>query len=170
MFKRVKSLVLAGALVLGMAIPAFAADESIPDETTLEKVTRIYLEKMKAVGTIDENTKIRTITEDDYVSDADWQKFMDGINKEEKNNRLVIEYDENLKVYKVYFDVAPYNKVDASDILIDTIDIAINNDDVAGKGILDVISPETGDMIAYGGLAVAAIAGAGLYISNKKRK
>ena len=188
MFKRVKSLVLAGALVLGMAVPAFAADTA----ATLKAVKDNYLKSMTGVGSRPDGSDIRTITKDDYVSAAEWQKFINGINNEKKikikvmeggvevekevdtNNRLVITaYDEKTTQYKVYFDADSDNAIDdpGDDILIETINIEINNDAAQGKGLIgDIISPETGDMIAYGGLAIAAIAGAGLYISNKKRK
>lgn len=166
MFKRVKSLVLAGALVLGMAVPAFA-------ETPLEKVTTNYLNNMSGVGSYDAGAKTRTITKEDYISDEEWETFIKGINEEEgASNRLVITaYGAGRTEYKVYFDANYDNVLNESDeLLIETINIEINNDDVNGKGIIDIISPETGDMIAYGGLTIAAIAGAGLYISNKKRK
>ena len=174
MFKRVKSLVLAGALVLGMAVPAFAADTN----ATFAYVEGKYLEAMK-VGSRPDDSDIRTITKDDYISEKDWQDFIKGINKEneidaKKNNRLVMtSYEDGLALsqYKVYFDADSNNKIDESvDKLIETINIEINNEAASEKGIFDIISPETGDMIAYGGLAIAAIAGAGLYISNKKRK
>lgn len=176
MFKRVKSLVLAGALVLGMAVPAFAA------KTTLETVKDNYLGKMVA-GSCEndiDGTSIRTITRDDYVSEEDLKAFIKGINEEKDattNNRLVItKYEDGInkppyKQYKVYFDADSDNEIDEpGDTLIETINIEINNEAAGGKGVFDIISPETGDMIAYGGLAIAAIAGAGLYISNKKRK
>ena len=186
MFKRVKSLVLAGALVLGMAVPAFAADD-----TTLGKVTKNYSDSMKGLGVVDTDAKTRIITSDDYVSDEEWQKFINGINNEKTiiiketvdgqevekevatNNRLVITaYEKDRTEYQVYFDANSNNEINESvDTLIETIIITTNNDAVQGKGLIgDIISPETGDMIAYGGLAIAAIAGAGLYISNKKRK
>ena len=180
MFKRVKSLVLAGTLVLGMAAPAFAEDT-----TTLGKVKTNYFTSMTGVGSCKDapdGTSIRTITKDDYVSAAEWQKFINGINTEKQievegvkmdtNNRLVITaYNENITEYKVYFDANSDNQIDKDDTLIETINIEINNNAAQGKGLIgDIISPETGDMIAYGGLGLAVIAGAGLYISNKKRK
>ena len=178
MFKRVKSLVLAGVLVLGMAVPAFAEGE-----TTFDKVKNNYLNSMTGVGSRPDGSDIRTITKDDYVSAAEWQKFINGINDEKQieidgekvntNNRLVITaYDEDITQYKVYFDADSDNQIDEpGDTLIETINIEINNDAAQGKGLIgDIISPETGDIIAYGGLGLAVIAGAGLYISNKKRK
>lgn len=189
MFKRVKSLVLAGALVLGMAVPVFAEGEGTSTKkTTLEVVTENYFNSMKALGSYitDNGISVRTITRDDYVSEKEWQDFITGINTEKQievegvkvdtNNRLVITtYDKGVdnppyKQYEVYFDTNSDNKINDGDTLIEIINIEINNEAVQGKGIFDIISPETGDMIAYGGLAIAAIAGAGLYISNKKRK
>ena len=173
MFKRVKSLVLAGALVLGMAVPAFAADTN----ATFAYVEGKYLDAMK-VGSRPDDSDIRTITRDEYVSEEDWKSFIQGINNENekdatKNNRLVMtSYEDGLALsqYKVYFDANSDNIIDKDDKLIETINIEINNEVASEKGIFGVISPETGDMIAYGGLAIAAIAGVGLYISNKKRK
>ena len=180
MFKRVKSLVLAGALVLGMAVPAFAAEygELTPrQQATYDEILKNYKAKITA-GTRDDNTGIRFIGKLDYVSNDDMDKFVNSINNNNNNglrvfNEPCTEGDHNdCNVYKVVFD-SDFDgdpDEDANDVLIEVLHVEINNEKIGDKGVFDDITLETGDMIAYGGLAIAVIAGAGLYISNKKRK
>ena len=173
MFKRVKSLVLAGALVLGMAVPAFAEGEGTPEEpkTALEMVTENYKKEM-TIGNVSDKT--RTILESHLIRQENWEKFVQNINGNNNDGLHIIAPNEvkgnGPHEYKVYFN-ASFNDADLkNDELIETINITFTDRKNEDKGIFEIISPETGDIIAYGGLGLAVIAGAGLYISNKKRK
>ena len=173
MFKRVKSLVLAGALVLGMAVPAFAEGES---KTALQIVTEKYTGAMN-IGSASDG--IRTIEENVLINKKNWDdNFVGKINTKPNDGLHIVipdsRDDNGPYTYIVYFDanfdgtLSNEEKTDANKI--ETINITFTNRRNEDKGIFDIISPETGDMIAYGGLGLAVIAGAGLYISNKKRK
>jgi len=158
MFKRVKSLLIGGVLVLGMSASAFA------DGTPEWKLD---------YGTVD--GVVRTIEASEMITKAKWDAFVGEVNKMQNGFVIVSEKEEEKAgVFNVYSD-ADYDN-DKTEIkedeLIETINIEylVIGEDGLQKGVIESIMPETGDAIAIGG-AVMGIASIGaLAFVNKKRK
>ena len=161
MFKKVKSLLVAGLLVMGMSGSVFAANEStcvLPSD-----------------GEHDHNTNVHTIDYDEAINDDEVTRLKDQINKTSKYYiaEEATGADDEVRIIEVYFDGncdGDHDDVDF-DKLIEIINIEVNDNVGAAveKGWEDILTPETGDAIALGGLAVAGVAVGALALNNKKK-
>lgn len=162
MFKRVKTLLASGVLVLGMAMPAFADGNNWDIECFLSNV-----------GSHAEG-RVHYIEDENVVKETDFDKEVFKKIDEKQKDGLVIEkldsdkdgYD---KKYVIYADKDYDNVKDSPEVIVETIYIDFGDDVSGQKGWIDEITPGTGDALALGGLAVAAVAAGGLTIVNKKR-
>lgn len=165
MFNRVKSLIVSGVLVLGMAMPAFADGEN-PNWTADKCLIG------DQVGVHD--NKVHTIVDADIVTKEDfYDKVFTPITETKKDGLIIktISEDGNKNgVYQIWSDKDYDDNIDESkDVLLETINIDFGDDVVTDKKWNPGITPGTGDTLALGGLAVAAVAAGGLTIVNKKR-
>ena len=159
MFKKVKSLLVAGLLVMGMAVPVFANEEG---KTSQSIVTDNFASMMEGAGAQLVNG-IYVIEKNDMVDEDNWNGLMADVNGNVYDGLRIT--GEN-GVYIAYFDEDFDDAEDSTDIKI--ADIQIDFSKTEEKGIFD-ITPGTGDAaIAVGGIAVAAVAIGVLIYVNKK--
>ena len=168
MFKKVKSLLVAGLLVMGMSGSVFAANES----TCVVPATGTH-------GT-GENAHVHTIEYEEAINNDEVTNLKDEINKNskyyiaEEGSEVINDKGNTVRTIDVYFDAncdGDRNDGELGDRLIETIKIEVNGNVGAAveKGWEDILTPETGDAIALGGLAVAGVAVGALALNNKKK-
>ena len=161
MLKRVRGLVVAGLLVVGMSGNVFA------DNTGSTCV-------LPSNGEHKHETKEHIISYDEAINDDEVTRLKDQINK--TSEYYIAEEttgaEDDVRVIEVYFDGNhDGDHTDEFDKLIETIKIDVNDEVGAAveKGWTDILIPETGDAIALGGLAVAGVAAGALALNNKKK-
>ena len=172
MFKKVKSLLVAGLLVAGMSGSVFAANPADTNENWTEIRSEI-----EAITGGDIAQKVDGV-DHYYVEDEDGvtkHNFETSIVQEiesRKKDGLVIAHEEinddrgyQMK-YLIYNDNNYDNSADEL-LMVVLVDWA---DDVVTENGWDIgITPETGDTIALGGLVVAGVAVGALALNNKKK-
>lgn len=185
MFKRVRSLILAGAIVLGMTVPAFATPTSYEDASAREKmIIDNYMQHMKdnGLGESKEITGIgylkyqRKLNDDTgiKVNKNDLEVFVNSINASTTDYLYAslsdYPYNGNDVLVNIWYDENNDNKTSGSnEFIIEEIFIKYEEYNAA-KGWIPQITPQTGQTLAIGGLVVGAAAGIGLLVNNKKRK
>lgn len=185
MFKRVRSLILAGAIVLGMTVPAFATPTSYEDASAREKmIIDNYMQHMKdnGLGESEEITGIgylkyqRNLNDNTgiKVNKNDLEVFVKSINANTTDYLYasLSKYTSNGNdvLVNIWYDENNDNKTSGSnEFIIEEIFIKYEEYNEA-KGWIPQITPQTGQTLAIGGLVVGAAAGIGLLVNNKKRK
>ena len=197
MFKKVRSLLVAGLLVMGMSGSVFAdgveaSQVAIPETHTSLEQSVNYTKGLirgrmneKLIGAGAEYTQATNTTPDHYIfgredmmTDASWEVFMDEIEAAKLDGIIIEEVagdTDEVKEYKVYYDTnfnGTRDEKEGQYIENDVLaTIEVNFIDTTEKGIFD-IAPGTGDAaLAVGGIAVAAVAiGALVYVNKKEDK
>lgn len=163
MFKKLKSLVLTGIMVMAMAAPAFADSKDFSPSLENKVKSNLHATLIKA-GASQKGHEYK-FDRDDKIQGSTWEAFIKNINDVNEDGLLVA--DNN----KFYFD-SNFNGVldQCKDKLIATVVIDKYLED-SEKGVdLPGIQPGTGDnSIAVGGAVVAIIAiGGAAYLIFKK--
>lgn len=156
MFKKVKSLLVAGALVLGMAVPVHAAETCLFGNVGVHREDgNHYIEKA------------------DMIIKDDFHGVMAEL-RERENDGYIVEklddadgYDE---AWAIYAD-ADYNNVkDNGEELIGIVYVNFADSVVSEKGWAPDLTPGTGDPVVIGGALFSVAAVGGLFVVNKKRR
>lgn len=162
MFKKLKSLVLTGIMVMAMAVPAFADSKDFSPSLENKVKNNLHATLIKA-GASQKGNEYK-FDRDDKIQGSTWEAFTKNIN-DVKEDGLVV--DNN----KFYFDSNFNNVLDiCKDKYLATVVIDKYLED-SEKGVeLPGIQPGTGDnSIAVGGAVVAIIAiGGAAYLIFKK--
>ena len=163
MFKKIRGLVVAGLLVVGMSGNIFA------DNYTIGSTSGCILNGSAGVHNDENHTHIikkedrQTQTKIDEMIDSIYEQ-VNGVNSVYEGYFTVVNSPED-----EYIEV--YRNFDGQQILVERIDYVVyTEEDQLEKGWLDLeITPETGDAIALGGLAIAGVAAGALALNNKKK-
>ena len=170
MFKKIRGLMVAGLLVIGMSGSVFAANES-----------ECVINGAGAHGE-GENAHVHTIEYKDGVTSTEIERLLEEINGDTGNNKyykaitVTAEKDDkgnDKLIVNVYLDANLDGEITEGqygDKLVEQLVMTANNNVGVDKGWFEEIAPETGDAIALGGLVVVAIASVGLVIVNRKKR
>ena len=173
MIKNVKSLIVAGLLVVGMSGNVFA--DKVPAECFVN------------VGSHDAAKHEHVITEADLVKAEDFEAFLAKLSAESDKHGYILKKetlkDGRIKV-EVFIDwnldgkIENYTQVGSGKLIeeekvLETIYFKAGDEKINNKGLLPEIPdivPGTGDGLMLGGLAIALVAGAIVVFVNKKDK
>ena len=180
MFKKVKSLLLASLLVVSMSGNVFAAEGEGGEEAGATTEASTCIIKGNA-GIHKEEDHLHTITKDDRQTQAKINAMIADLKSKvaEKNTAAGGEYlttkeeitEEGKGWIAVYQLFDNDNDGDKDEILVEKIEYVVYTaEDQKDKGWVNLeITPETGDAIALGGLAIAGVAVVALALNNKKK-
>lgn len=156
MFKKVRSLLVAGALVLGMTLPVHAAENCLFGNVGVHgEDGNHYIEKADMIVKDDFHgviTELKEREHDGYIV----EKLADAG-----------EYDE---AWAIYGDANYNNNKDEGEQLIGNVYINFADGVVSEKGWVPDLTPGTGDPLVIGGALFSLAAAGGLFVVNRKRR
>ena len=178
MFKKVKSLLIASLLVVSMSGNVFAAEPGDGAEAgATTKASDCIISG--GAGNHNSETHIHTITKNgDRQTQAKINamiaKLKEDVNAINANVKEKYGTENYMKIEEEEGKWISVSKIDSNRnySLIEKIqyEVYTDNDQKTLKGWVEsTISPETGDTIALGGLAVASAAVIALVVNNKKK-
>lgn len=154
MFKRVKSLLVAGLLVLGSTGFVFADDVCLFGSVGAHEGVNHYIE------------------EADMIDKEQFEAVIAEVEEKENDGYIVDEIDkgEYEAAYAIYGDKDYDNEIDEDEVVVENVYINFANGVMEEKGWLPELAPGTGDTLVAGGVVVVALAAGGLLVVNRKNK
>ena len=187
--KRIKSVLVAGLLILGITGSVSAEETKDADyyKRFSDYIIEQYMTQMDSQGFKKFDGDVRLIDEEFLVTKTDWIKFIENINNTKEDGLHIVvdfEYEDGKKAYcEVYTDPdldGTITDVDKNGGInhdpFEVLVVTYSDEEVEKKGWdnllenLPTLPTNTGQTLAVGGIVIGAAAAVGLLVNNRKRK